>query len=30
MEEKQIKKDIEEYGFEKSKLEKTAPTLWTI
>lgn len=29
MEEKQIKKDIEEYGFEKSKMEKTAPTLWT-
>jgi site-specific DNA-methyltransferase (adenine-specific) len=29
MEEKQIKKDIEQYGFEKSKMEKTAPTLWT-
>jgi site-specific DNA-methyltransferase (adenine-specific) len=29
MEEKKIKKDIEEYGFAKSKLEKTAPTLWS-
>jgi len=29
MEEKQIKKDVEEYGFAKSKLEKTAPTLWS-
>jgi site-specific DNA-methyltransferase (adenine-specific) len=29
MEEKQIKKDIEEFGFAKSKLEKTAPTLWS-
>lgn len=28
-EEKQIKKDIEKYGFAKSKLEKTAPTLWS-
>lgn len=28
-EEKQIKKDIQEYGFAISKLEKTAPTLWT-
>jgi hypothetical protein len=28
-EEKQIIKDIEEFGFEKSKMEKTQPTLWT-
>lgn len=28
-EEKQIKKDIEMYGFEKTKLEKINPTLWT-
>lgn len=25
----QAKKDIEKYGFAKTKLEKTAPTLWT-
>jgi len=29
-EEKQIKKDIEKYGFEKTKLEKQNPTLWTL
>lgn len=29
MEEKQVKKDIEQYGFAISKLEKTAPTLWS-
>lgn len=29
MEEKQVKKDIQEFGFAKSKLEKTAPTLWS-
>jgi len=28
-EEKQIKKDIQEFGFEKSKMEKITPTLWT-
>ena len=28
-EEKQIKEDIKKYGFAKTKLEKTAPTLWT-
>ena len=28
-EEKQAKKDIEQYGFAKSKMEKIAPTLWT-
>jgi site-specific DNA-methyltransferase (adenine-specific) len=28
-EEKQIKKDIKEYGFAKSKIEKIAPTLWS-
>ena len=28
-EEKQVKKDIEEFGFPKSKMEKTHPTLWT-
>jgi site-specific DNA-methyltransferase (adenine-specific) len=28
-EEKQIIKDIEEFGFEKSKMEKTQPTLWS-
>jgi len=28
-EEKQIKKDVAEFGFAKSKIEKTAPTLWT-
>lgn len=27
-EEKQIKKDIEQYGFAKTKIEKTAKTLW--
>ena len=29
MEEKQIKKDVKEFGFEKSKMEKTNLTLWT-
>jgi site-specific DNA-methyltransferase (adenine-specific) len=29
-EEKQIKKDIQEFGFAKSQLEKSAPTLWSI
>lgn len=29
-EEKQIKKDIAEFGFAKSQIEKTAPTLWSI
>jgi DNA modification methylase len=29
-EEKQIKEDIKTFGFAKSKLEKTAPTLWTV
>lgn len=29
LEEKQIKEDIKTYGFAKSLLEKTAPTLWT-
>ena len=29
MDEKQIKKDIKEFGFAKSKMEKTHPTLWT-
>lgn len=29
MEEKQVKKDIQEFGFAKTKLEKTAPTLWS-
>ena len=28
-EEKQAKKDIEEFGFAKTKMEKTHPTLWT-
>lgn len=28
--EKQIKKDIEEFGFAKTLMEKTQPTLWTI
>jgi site-specific DNA-methyltransferase (adenine-specific) len=28
-EEKQIKEDIKKYGFAKTKLEKTAPTLWS-
>jgi site-specific DNA-methyltransferase (adenine-specific) len=28
-EEKQIKKDIEEFGFAKSQMEKSAPTLWS-
>lgn len=28
-EEKQIKDDIKKYGFAKTKLEKTQPTLWT-
>jgi len=28
-EEKQIKKDIAEFGFSKTQIEKTAPTLWT-
>ncbi len=28
-EEKQIKKDIENFGFSKTKLEKVNPTLWT-
>jgi len=27
-EEKQIKEDIKKYGFAKSKIEKTSPTLW--
>jgi site-specific DNA-methyltransferase (adenine-specific) len=27
--EKQIKDDIKNFGFEKTKLEKTAPTLWS-
>ena len=25
----QAKKDIAEFGFDKTRLEKTAPTLWT-
>jgi len=29
VEEKQVKKDIEEFGFAKSKMEKVAPTLWS-
>jgi site-specific DNA-methyltransferase (adenine-specific) len=29
IEEKQIKKDIKEFGFAKTQMEKTAPTLWT-
>ncbi|MFZ4671846.1 MAG: DNA-methyltransferase [Flavobacterium sp.] len=29
-EEKQINKDIKEFGFQKSKMEKQQPTLWTI
>ena len=29
MEEKQIKKDIQEFGFAKSKIEKVSPTLWS-
>jgi DNA modification methylase len=29
MEEKQAKIDIELYGFDKTKLEKIAPTLWS-
>jgi site-specific DNA-methyltransferase (adenine-specific) len=29
MEEKQIKKDVKEFGFEKTKMEKTNLTLWT-
>lgn len=28
-EEKQMKKDISEFGFAKTKIEKTTPTLWT-
>jgi site-specific DNA-methyltransferase (adenine-specific) len=28
-EEKQIKKDIQEFGFAKTKMEKSAPTLWS-
>lgn len=28
-EEKQIKRDIEQFGFAKSKLEKICPTLWS-
>jgi site-specific DNA-methyltransferase (adenine-specific) len=28
-EEKQIKKDIEEFGFAKTKIEKSEPTLWS-
>ena len=27
--EKQIKEDVKNFGFEKTKLEKTAPTLWS-
>jgi site-specific DNA-methyltransferase (adenine-specific) len=30
LEEKQIKEDIKIFGFAKSLLEKTAPTLWTV
>jgi site-specific DNA-methyltransferase (adenine-specific) len=29
LEEKQVKKDIEMYGFPKSKMEKSYPTLWS-
>ena len=29
-EEKQINKDLKEFGFQKSKMEKQQPTLWTI
>ena len=29
MEEKQIKKDVAEFGFNKSQMEKVAPTLWS-
>ncbi|WP_337898993.1 site-specific DNA-methyltransferase, partial [Mesomycoplasma ovipneumoniae] len=29
VEEKQVKKDIEEFGFAKSKMEKVAPTWWS-
>lgn len=28
-EEKQVKEDIKKYGFAKTKLEKTQPTLWS-
>lgn len=28
-EEKQIKEDIEKYGFAKTKLDKVYPTLWS-
>ncbi len=29
-EERQAKRDIQEFGFDKTRLEKTAPTLWSI
>lgn len=29
-EEKQAKRDIKEFGFSKTQIEKTAPTLWTL